>query len=315
MPGKSQERGSIPPPAGHRDAQQAMICSMTGYGRAQELLNGHDIAVEIKSVNHRYFEFSARTPRAYGYLDEKLKTMIYAKTARGKVDVFVSILSTDGVNTQVEVNNALARSYLDALRATGEALELPDNLRLTDLIRFSDIFTVRKTQEDEDIIWAAVEQVAQVALDKFLSMRQAEGSALCADVESRLTLMEAMANQVAERSPLVTAEYRERLFAKMQDILADRQIEEHRLLTEAAVFSEKTAVDEEIVRLHSHIVQFRDFLAQGEAVGRKMDFLVQEMNREVNTIGSKCQDVAIARLVLDMKSELEKIREQIQNIE
>ena len=288
---------------------------MTGYGRAQQLLDGRDISVEIKSVNHRYFEFSARTPRAYGYLDDKLKTMVYGKAARGKVDVSVSILVTDSTDTKVEVNQALAQSYLEALRATGTALALEDNLRLTDLIRFSDIFAVRKTQEDEAVIWAAVEQVAQEALEKFLTMRRAEGEKLKEDVAGRLQLMADMANQIAERSPAVTAEYRERLLAKMKDILADRQIEEHRLLTEAAVFSEKTAVDEEIVRLHSHISQFRGFLAQGEAIGRKMDFLVQEMNREVNTIGSKCQDITIARLVLDMKSELEKIREQIQNIE
>ena len=288
---------------------------MTGYGRAQQLLDGRDISVEIKSVNHRYFEFSARTPRAYGYLDDKLKTMVYGKAARGKVDVSVSILVTDSTDTKVEVNQALAQSYLEALRATGAALALEDNLRLTDLIRFSDIFAVRKTQEDEAVIWAAVEQVAQEALEKFLTMRRAEGEKLKEDVAGRLQLMADMANQIAERSPAVTAEYRERLLAKMKDILADRQIEEHRLLTEAAVFSEKTAVDEEIVRLHSHIGQFRGFLAQGEAIGRKMDFLVQEMNREVNTIGSKCQDITIARLVLDMKSELEKIREQIQNIE
>ena len=288
---------------------------MTGYGRAQQLLDGRDISVEIKSVNHRYFEFSARTPRAYGYLDDKLKTMVYGKAARGKVDVSVSILVTDSTDTKVEVNQALAQSYLEALRATGAALALEDNLRLTDLIRFSDIFAVRKTQEDEAVIWAAVEQVAQDALEKFLTMRRAEGEKLKEDVAGRLQLMADMANQIAERSPAVTAEYRERLLAKMKDILADRQIEEHRLLTEAAVFSEKTAVDEEIVRLHSHIGQFRGFLAQGEAIGRKMDFLVQEMNREVNTIGSKCQDITIARLVLDMKSELEKIREQIQNIE
>lgn len=279
------------------------------------MINGRDITVEIKSVNHRFFEFSARIPRVYGYLEEKLKAFVHSEVSRGKVDVSVSVVTLEGTNAQVEINKELAASYLSALRGMGEALGLADNISLTDMARFPDLFTVRKTEEDEAVVWDAVRAVAETALSRFTEMRQTEGEKLRDDVLTRLEALEAMTTQVEARSPAVVEEYRERLYAKLSDILADRQLDDQRILTEAAVFSEKTAVAEETVRLRSHIGQFRAFLTQEQPVGRKMDFLVQELNRESNTIGSKCQDLEISRVVVEMKSEIEKIREQIQNIE
>jgi uncharacterized protein (TIGR00255 family) len=292
-----------------------MISSMTGYGRAQRLIDGRDITVEMKSVNHRFFEFSARIPRAYGYLEEKLKGLVYERATRGKMDVSVTILTLEGHSAEVEINGELAASYLAALRGMGEALGLVDDVKVTSLARFGDIFTVRKTEDDEAVIWDAVRTVAAEALETFVAMRLAEGERLKVDILARLETLETLTAQVEERSPAVVEEYRERLYQKLRDLLEDRQIDDSRILTEAAVFSEKTAVAEETVRLRSHIGQLRGFLSQKEAVGRKLDFLVQELNREANTIGSKCQDLAISRLVVEMKSEIEKIREQVQNIE
>ena len=291
------------------------ISSMTGYGRAQCLLDGRDISVEIKSVNHRFFEFSARVPRTYGYLEEKLKAFVYRSVSRGKVDVNVTVLASEGVASEVQVNRELARSYHEQLQALGNELGLADDLSLSAIARFNDIFSVRKAEDDEQAVWAGVSAVAQQALEAFLAMRAAEGEALCADMLERLSAIEALVARVEELSPKTVQAYRERLYNKLCEVLEDRQIDQSRLITEAAIFSEKTAVAEETVRLRSHIAQFRQILAQAEPVGRKLDFLVQELNRETNTIGSKAQDVDISRIVVDIKSEIEKIREQIQNVE
>lgn len=293
-----------------------MVNSMTGYGRAQQILGDREIGVEIKSVNHRYFEFSARVPRSFGYLEEKLKALVHVRVGRGKVDVSVSILALEGAAAQVEINHTLAESYLSALRGLGGRLTLDDDITLSDMMRFSDIFSVRKSEADEDEVWNDVKAVATQALDTYLAMKRTEGQKLEADVRGRLDSIEGSVGLVEERSPQVVDQYRRRLYAKLQEVLADTGIEEGRVLTEAALFAEKTAVAEETVRLRSHLDQMRGFLSQGgEAVGRKMDFLVQEMNRETNTIGSKAQDLDMQRIVVDMKSEIEKIREQIQNIE
>jgi uncharacterized protein (TIGR00255 family) len=288
---------------------------MTGYGRAQLLTGGREISVEIKSVNHRYFEFSARVPRAYGYLEEKLKSFVHGGVQRGKTDAFVSIAAADDLNAAVEINRPLARSYLEALRGMGSTLDLKDDITVSALSRFPDLFVLRREQEDEAAVWQAVREAAAGALANMLAMREAEGGRLRADIMSRLALLEGFTARVEERSPGVTAEYRARLLAKLNEVLEGRQPDEGRILTEAAVFAEKTAVDEETVRLRSHIAQLREFLGQGGPVGRKLDFLVQELNREANTIGSKAQDLEIARVVVEMKSEIEKIREQVQNIE
>lgn len=292
-----------------------MLKSMTGYGRSQQTVGGRDILVEIKSVNHRYFEFSARTPRAYGYLDDKLKTLINAAISRGKVEVNVSVFTVEGKDAEVAINLELARGYVEALRSLKEELSLTDDLSLSAVARFTDLFQVKKTVEDEEAIWSEVRQVAQDALGRFISMRTLEGERMLADVSGRLSAIEESVAAVEARSPKTLAAYRERLYEKLQEVLEGKNVDEQRVLTEVAVFADKIAVDEETVRLRSHIRQFHLLLASAEPVGRKLDFLIQEMNREVNTIGSKCQDVEVTNVVLSMKAELEKIREQIQNIE
>lgn len=292
-----------------------MLKSMTGYGRSQQTVGGRDILVEIKSVNHRYFEFSARTPRAYGYLDDKLKTLINAAISRGKVEVNVSVFTVEGKDAEVAINLELARGYVEALRSLKEELSLTDDLSLSAVARFTDLFQVKKTVEDEEAIWSEVRQVAQDALGRFISMRTLEGERMLADVSGRLNAIEESVAAVEAQSPKTLAAYRERLYEKLQEVLEGKNVDEQRVLTEVAVFADKIAVDEETVRLRSHIRQFHLLLASAEPVGRKLDFLIQEMNREVNTIGSKCQDVEVTNVVLSMKAELEKIREQIQNIE
>ncbi len=295
--------------------------SMTGYGRAQTLTDGRDVLVEIRAVNHRYYEFSARLPRTCMYLEEKLKAFLNGKIARGKVEVSVTITRPDGKDAQIAVNRSVAEGYVRALRELNNEMGeegrywLDDDIRLSTLLRLPDVFTVTKAQEDENAIWEQVSQVAESALESFLSMRRCEGERLAEDLLAKLDGLEQMLTQVGSIAPSVAESYRERLFAKLSELLKDTNIEQQRVLTEAAIFAEKTAIDEETVRLHSHIAQFRALLAGDAPVGRKLDFLVQEMNREVNTIGSKAQELSITRLVVDMKSEIEKIREQIQNIE
>lgn len=292
-----------------------MIKSMTGYGRAQRQIDGRDITVEMKSVNHRFFEFSARVPRMYGYIEEKLKSYVQGQISRGKIEMSVTIQSFDAGNVSVAINKELAGAYIAALRELGHEYHLQDDLTLSSVSRFSDIFTVSKEPDDEEAIWIAVKSVADQAVEKFVAMRTVEGERLQEDLLGRLSTIESQVAIVTEQSPKTMEAYRERLTAKIAEVLADRQIDETRIITEAAIFADKVAVAEETVRLSSHIAQFRDILTHEEPVGRKLDFLVQEMNREVNTIGSKAQDVAIAQTVVDMKSEIEKIREQIQNIE
>ncbi|MBR6607717.1 MAG: YicC family protein [Oscillospiraceae bacterium] len=292
-----------------------MIRSMTGYGRAEALIGGRNILVEIRSVNHRYFEFSSRVPRAYGYLESRLKGFLQGKLSRGKVDVNVSIQTIEGTNANVQVNAELAKSYVDALRTLSEPLSLQDDLSLASICRFSDIFTVSRETEDEDAIWADVLSVAEEAADRFVQMREAEGTKMREDVEGRLDFILSAVEKIEERSPKTVEEYRTRLYNKISEVLQNAQVDETRILTEAAIYAEKIAVAEETVRLRSHVAQFRSIMEQEGAVGRKLDFLIQEFNRETNTIGSKAQDIEIARIVVDVKSEIEKIREQIQNIE
>ena len=293
-----------------------MIRSMTGYGRSQQSIDGRDITVEIKSVNHRYFEFSARVPRAFGYLEEKLKGYLQGKISRGKVEAGVTVVDTGAAHTAVDINHELAASYINAMRVTGEKLSLQDDLTVSSLMRFSDLFSVHRVQEDEETIWTEVRLVADGAIERFIAMRATEGERLKADILERLESIESRVAAVAEQSPRTEAAYRERLTAKIREVLEDRQIDETRIVTEAAIFADKIAVDEETVRLRSHIASFRDILgAFNGPIGRKLDFLVQEMNREANTIGSKAQDAATAQVVVEIKSDIEKIREQIQNIE
>ena len=292
-----------------------MIRSMTGYGRAEALIDGRNILVEIRSVNHRYFEFSSRVPRSYGFLESRLKNYLQGKLSRGKVDVNVSIQTVEGTTASVQVNQELAASYVQALRTLQEPLRLTDDLSLSTISRFSDIFTVTKETEDEETFWSDVLHAAEQASDRFVQMREAEGSKMKEDLEERLDFILRAVEKVEERSPKTVEEYRARLYRKISEVLGNTQIDEQRILTEAAIYAEKIAVAEETVRLRSHIDQFRAIMEQAGPVGRKLDFLIQEFNREANTIGSKAQDIEIARVVVDIKSEIEKIREQIQNIE
>ena len=292
-----------------------MIKSMTGYGRSQQLADGMNITVEIKSVNHRYFEFSSKLPRSYGFLDEKLKSFFNGKLTRGKMECYVQIEAVEEPDTVISLNHSLVKGYLDAYKELSETYGLENNIKVSDISRVSDIFTVRKQAADEDRIWAAVQTVAEAALDGFIAMREREGARLKADVLTRLDEIISNVEFIEERSPQTVAEYNEKLLGRLRELLADTHIDEQRILTEAAIFADKIAVAEETVRLRSHISQLRSFLEQSDAVGKKMDFLVQELNREANTIGSKAQDVEIARRVVSIKAEIEKIREQIQNIE
>ena len=292
-----------------------MIKSMTGYGRSQQLADGMNITVEIKSVNHRYFEFSSKLPRSYGFLDEKLKSFFNGKLTRGKMECYVQIKAVEEPDTVISLNHSLVKGYLDAYKELAETYGLENDVKVSDISRVSDIFAVRKQAADEDRIWAAVQTVAEAALDGFVAMREREGARLKSDVLYRLDEIINNVEFIEERSPQTVAEYNEKLLGRLKELLGETHIDEQRILTEAAIFADKIAVAEETVRLRSHISQLRSFLEQSDAVGKKMDFLVQELNREANTIGSKAQDVEIARRVVAIKAEIEKIREQIQNIE
>lgn len=295
-----------------------MIKSMTGFGREHIVANGREIIVEIRSVNHRYYEFAARTPRAYGYLDEKLKGFLKSGISRGKVEVSVSIYNQEGTDAEIELNKSVALGYLNALRNAADELDLDDDLVLSNVMRLPDVFTVVKKTEDEEVIWNEVRAVARTALDRFVDMRAAEGEKMYDDISGRLDYIEETVGKIESRQPSVVQSYSDRLYAKISETLADLgfdSIDKQRILTEVAIFADKVAIDEETVRLRSHISQFRDLINSDEPVGRKLDFLVQEVNREVNTIGSKANDLEITKMVVDLKAEIEKIREQIQNIE
>ena len=306
---------------------------MTGYGRAQAQLGGRDILVEIKSVNSRFLEPNVRIARSYTYLEEELKALLKTRVSRGKTEIAVTVTLVDGKRADIRVNDEIVRGYLEAMRdysgrleqESGGILSMNDgygnsdgscvHMNWADMLGMPDIFRIEKPQEDEEEIRSSVLAVAGQALDNFVAMRETEGVKLRADVEQRLDMIAALLSKVEEEAPALTEKYRERLYSRLSELLGSTQIDEQRILTEAAIFSEKTAVDEETVRLRSHLEQMRTMLAEPESVGRKLDFLVQEMNREVNTIGSKVQDVRVTGYVVDMKAEIEKIREQIQNIE
>ena len=294
-----------------------MVKSMTGYGRARQTLNGRDITVEVKSVNNRYLDTTVKLPRAYIFTEDAIKQRVQKAVSRGKVDVFVSIDSTGADEAVVTVNEPLAKSYLEALRKIS-ALN-PSMLRgeysAVDVARFPDVLTVTKAEEDLESVQRDICAVADEALANYNAMRAVEGEKLAADIGARLTTIETLTGKVEARSPETVKEYREKLTARMQEVLQSTTIEESRILTEAAIYADKIAVDEETVRLRSHVSQLRTMLTSDEPMGRKMDFLIQEVNRESNTCGSKCNDVEIARVVVELKAEVEKIREQVQNIE
>lgn len=292
-----------------------MVRSMTGFGRAEMSVGTRDIIVEIKSVNHRYFEFSCRTSRGYSFLEDKLKKYVGSRVSRGKVDMFVSITENDDTAVEVELNKPLASGYIKAMRTLVDEYEVKDDISVSTLSRFSDIFQISRQPADEDAVWNDVKTAVDEALSHFVAMREAEGEKLKADILSRAQTIIDIVGEIEERSPITVQEYRDRLYAKLNEVLQSANIDDQRILTEAAIFADKVAVDEETVRLRSHFDQMKSFLDSDQPVGRKLDFIVQEMNREANTIGSKVNDSKLAHKVVEIKGEIEKIREQVQNIE
>ena len=295
-----------------------MSKSMTGYGRGEAQFEGRTVVIEVRSVNNRYLDCSVKLPRSYIFAEDAIRTRVQSVISRGKVDVFVNITNTGGEAVSVTVNEPLAKAYIDALWRLfelGSGQRVRMDYYATDLARFPDVLTVEKQEEDQDTLKEQLMMALDLALSDFTAMREREGARLEADILGRADAVERLVAQVEVRSPETVNDYRARLEAKMAEVLQNTQIDESRLLTEAAIFADKVAVDEETVRLRSHLSQLRELLKQGGPVGRKLDFLIQECNREANTIGSKCSDIEIARHVVDIKAEIEKIREQVQNLE
>ena len=292
-----------------------MIRSMTGYGSAKGSCQGLNISVELKSVNNRYLDCSVRLPRGFLFAEDAVKSAVQSHISRGKVDVFVSVDSAGTDAVVVKVNEQLAKGYVEAIRALSEAYELENSLTAAALGRMPDVLTVEKQDADAETVTAAIREITEQALLAYDEMRRREGKKLSDDITGRLDTIESYVAEVERRSPETVKEYRERLYRKMTEVLQNTALDEQRILLEAGIFADKVAVDEETVRLRSHIAQMRAMLSEGSPIGRKMDFLVQEFNRESNTIGSKCNDSAVTRIVIELKSEIEKIREQIQNIE
>ena len=292
-----------------------MVMSMTGFGRAELSVGTRDIIVEIKSVNHRYYEFSCRTGRGYSFLEDKLKKYVGERVSRGKVDMYVSVTENDDTSVEVELNHPLASGYIKAMRTLAEEYQITDDISVSGLSRFGDIFQIHRPPTDEEAVFNDVKVAVDAAMEHFISMRAAEGEKLRDDILSRADTILAIVGEIEERSPVTVKEYRDRLYQKLSEVLENNNIDEQRILTEAAIFADKVAVDEETVRLRSHFAQMKSFFDSGVPIGRKLDFIVQEMNREANTIGSKVTDSALAHKVVDIKAEIEKIREQVQNIE
>lgn len=292
-----------------------MIKSMTGYGSAKGTVEGLNITVELKSVNNRYLDASVRLPRSFMFAEELLKSAVQRHISRGKVDVFVSVDSSDAGDMTVKVNEALLKGYLDALKHIADEHELPLDVTAYNISRFSDVLSVEKKELDAEAISQGIVEIAEKALSDYDTMRHREGEKLREDILSRLATIDALVKRVEEESPKTVADYRARLESKMAEVLGTAGIDENRILAEAAIYADHIAVDEETVRLRSHMSQLSAMVNGSSPIGRKMDFLIQEFNRETNTIGSKCQNSDIAHIVVDIKSEIEKIREQIQNIE
>ncbi len=292
-----------------------MIKSMTGYGSAKGTVEGIEISIELKSVNNKFLDTAVRMPRSFLFAEETIKQVVSSHISRGKVDVFVTVDSSGADDMVVKVNEPLLRGYLEALNTISEDFGLINDATAMSVSRFPDVLTAEKKELDADAVAEGMRAVAEQALCDFDRMRMTEGEKLKADVLLKLQNIEGFVSVIEENSPKTVKEYRDRLYAKLSEVLGTSGIDEARILTEAAVFADKIAVDEETVRLRSHIAQLRQMLEAGSPIGRKIDFLLQEFNREANTTGSKCQNSDIAHVVVDLKSEIEKIREQIQNIE
>ena len=288
---------------------------MTGYGRAVETVNGREFTVELRSVNNRYLDCNVKMPRSVSFAEEAVKQAVKQAVSRGKVDVFISIKSENSDDTKISLNASVLEGYLSAMRQMVSEFGVRDDISVSTVSRLPEVFTVEKPEVDEEQLKSDLMSVVEKALEGYNAMRITEGKALDADLRSRGNTILELVSQVEAGNSQTVIDYRTRLENKLKEVLANTAIDESRILTEAAIFADKVAVDEETVRLRSHLQQMNTMLTGGGAVGRKLDFLLQEMNREANTIGSKCTDVRLARIVVDIKAELEKIREQTQNIE
>lgn len=292
-----------------------MIKSMTGYGRHEAVIDGKKIYCEVKSVNHRYSDYSIRVPRSMGFLEDKIKRLASERISRGKVDIYVGIENCETADRHIYLNSELAKEYVKALSQLRDELGLRDDMSVMSVSRFPDIFRMEQAEEDEEKLWLAVKEVAEKALAEFSDMRLREGERIKADLTARIEYMRTLTEKVEKRSPETVAEYKEKLYAKIKEVLDGKDVDEARVLTEVAIFADKVAVNEETVRLSSHFDEFYTIISGDEPAGRRLDFLIQEINREINTTGSKANDIEIARYVVELKGETEKLREQIQNIE
>ena len=292
-----------------------LVKSMTGYGRAVETVNGREFTVELRSVNNRYLDCSVKLPRMLSFAEDAVKQAVKKSISRGKVDVFITVRAEGASDVKVTLNGAMVEGYIAAMKQMVEQYGVKDDISVSLLSRMNEVFTVEKPEVDEEQLLSDLMSVVDKALCNYDAMRAAEGKALENDLRSRGNTILELVSQVEAGNGATVVAYRTRLYNKLQEVLANTSIDENRILTEAAIFADKVAVDEETVRLRSHLEQMNQMLTTGGAIGRKLDFLLQEMNRESNTIGSKCTDVKLARIVVDIKAELEKIREQTQNIE
>lgn len=292
-----------------------MANSMTGYGRSESQIGNLKVTAELKTVNHRYFEASVKLPKCYAFAEDKVISFLKTKISRGKTEVYISIETVGDNSLQIDINEDFAQKYINTLKLMAKKYKIKNDISVMSVAANSDIFKLRKPEVNEEEVTAAILEVLNDATEKFLTMRKIEGKRLCEDISERCDFISEKIAFIESRSAETVANYRERLEQKIRDLLNDANVDEQRIITETAVFADKIAVDEETVRLKSHILQLKDMLRTDESVGRKLDFIVQEMNRETNTIGSKAQNIEITNTVVDIKAEIEKIREQIQNIE
>jgi len=288
---------------------------MTGYARVEGIFENKKVLAEIRSVNHRYADYNIKVPRYYGFLEENVRKFVSGYVSRGKIDVYIAMESCGETDREITVNLPLAGSYVEALRTLQDEFGLAGDITVSSLARYSDIFSAERKQEDADEIWNTVLMALKPAMEQYAAMREREGLRMVEDIRARAAAMLGMVGEVELRSPQCVVEHRNRLETKLKEVLSSTTIDEGRILTEAAIFADKIAVAEETVRLRSHFVELETILAAPEPSGKKLDFLIQEINREINTIGSKANDIEIARIVVDLKAELEKMREQVQNIE
>lgn len=288
---------------------------MTGYGRYEEIECGKKILVELRSVNHRYSDYTIKVPRYYGFLEDRVRKIVSQAVSRGKVDVYVGIENYGSSNVEISLKEDFAKNYIEVLQQLRDQFGLKDDISVTGVARNQEIFNIERREEDEEELWSLVSPVLDQAITAFVAMREREGERIRIDLTERIEYMKTLIHEIDERSPKTVEEYRDKLYIKVKELLQDRDVDEARILTEVAIFADKVAVNEEIVRLGSHFEEFYNILNANEPAGRKLDFLIQEIHREINTTGSKANDIEIARMIVTLKAELEKLREQIQNIE